>query len=177
VIRAPGYWSRGPGFDSRRYQIFWEVVGLEQGPLILVSTTEELLGRNISGSSIENREYGHGNPLSWPCDTLYLQKLALTSPTSGGRSVGQFTCRLRPWSLFVCYRKTCFDTKWSAAGCYNIMLLVIFGCFMNSFFLYHHWYFQLPFSCYPHLSSFLSIYIYIYIYIYHFSPLLFSLSR
>jgi hypothetical protein len=26
--------------------------------------------------------------LCWPCDTLYLQKLALTSPISGGRSVG-----------------------------------------------------------------------------------------
>jgi hypothetical protein len=24
------------GFDSQRYQIFWEVVGLEQGPLSLV---------------------------------------------------------------------------------------------------------------------------------------------
>jgi hypothetical protein len=42
--RAPGYRSRGPGFDSRRYQIFCEVVvGLERGPLSLVSITEELL--------------------------------------------------------------------------------------------------------------------------------------
>jgi hypothetical protein len=31
------------GFDSRSYHIFWEVVGLERGPLGLVSTTEELL--------------------------------------------------------------------------------------------------------------------------------------
>jgi hypothetical protein len=31
---------------------------------------------------------GHGNSLCWPCNTLYLQKLALTSPTSGGRLVG-----------------------------------------------------------------------------------------
>jgi hypothetical protein len=30
-------------FDSRSYKIFWEVVGLERGPLSLVSTTEELL--------------------------------------------------------------------------------------------------------------------------------------
>jgi hypothetical protein len=29
------------GFISRRYQIFWEVVGLERGPISLVSTTEE----------------------------------------------------------------------------------------------------------------------------------------
>jgi hypothetical protein len=30
------------GFDSWRYQIFWEVVGLEWGPLSRVSATEEL---------------------------------------------------------------------------------------------------------------------------------------
>jgi hypothetical protein len=37
VVRVPGYRSRDPGFDSRLYQIFWEVVGLERGPLSLVS--------------------------------------------------------------------------------------------------------------------------------------------
>jgi hypothetical protein len=41
-------------FDSRRYQIFWEVVDLERGPLSLVSTIEELLGRKSSGSGLEN---------------------------------------------------------------------------------------------------------------------------
>jgi hypothetical protein len=41
------------GFDSRRYQIFWEVVGLERGALSLVSTVEELLGRKSSGSGVE----------------------------------------------------------------------------------------------------------------------------
>jgi hypothetical protein len=43
VVRVPGYRSRGPGLDSRCYQIFWEVVGLELGPLSLVRITEELL--------------------------------------------------------------------------------------------------------------------------------------
>jgi hypothetical protein len=62
-------------------------VGLERGPLSLVSTIEELLGRKSSGSGLEIREYGRGDPLGLPCDTLYPQKLALTS-TSGGRSVG-----------------------------------------------------------------------------------------
>jgi hypothetical protein len=33
-------------------------VGLERGPLSLVSTIEELLGRNISGSGLESLEYG-----------------------------------------------------------------------------------------------------------------------
>jgi hypothetical protein len=33
-------------------------VGLERGPLSLVSTIEELLGNNISGACLESREYG-----------------------------------------------------------------------------------------------------------------------
>jgi hypothetical protein len=53
----------------------------------LVSTTEELLERKSSGSRLENREYGSRVPSRWPRDTLYPQKLALTSSTSGGRSV------------------------------------------------------------------------------------------
>jgi hypothetical protein len=64
-------------FDSRRYQIFWEVVGLERGPLRLVTTIEELLERKSSGSSVEIGEYGRRDPSRWPCGTLYLQKLAL----------------------------------------------------------------------------------------------------
>jgi hypothetical protein len=47
VVRVPGYRYRGPGFDSRRYSVFGEVVGLERGPLSLVSTTEELLDRKV----------------------------------------------------------------------------------------------------------------------------------
>jgi hypothetical protein len=52
-------------------------VGLERGPLSLVSTTEELLGRNArsSGFGLENREYGRGDPLRWLRDTLYPQKV------------------------------------------------------------------------------------------------------
>jgi hypothetical protein len=38
-------------------------VGLERGPLSLVSTTEELLERKNSGSGLEGREYGTGDPL------------------------------------------------------------------------------------------------------------------
>jgi hypothetical protein len=75
-------------FDSRLYQIFWEVVGLERGPLSLVSTIEELLGRKCSGYGLESREHGRREPSLWPRGNLYPQKLALTSPISGGRSVG-----------------------------------------------------------------------------------------
>jgi hypothetical protein len=76
------------GFDSRRYHVFWEVVGLEQGPLSLVSTIEELLGRKSSGSSLERRDYGPRDPSSWPGGTLYPKHLLLTSLTSDGCSVG-----------------------------------------------------------------------------------------
>jgi hypothetical protein len=38
-------------------------VGLERGPLSLVSITEELLEWKSSGSGLENREYGSGDPL------------------------------------------------------------------------------------------------------------------
>jgi hypothetical protein len=53
VAGVLGYISRGPS-SIRHYQIFWEVVGLERGPLNLMSTTEELLGRNSSGLYLEN---------------------------------------------------------------------------------------------------------------------------
>jgi hypothetical protein len=38
-------------------------VGLERAALSLVSTTEELLGRNSRAPGLENREYGRGDPL------------------------------------------------------------------------------------------------------------------
>jgi hypothetical protein len=75
------------GLDSRRYQIWCEVVGLERDPLSLVSTTEELRWRKSSESGLENREHGRRDPSRWPRGPLYQQKLTLTSPTSGGHSV------------------------------------------------------------------------------------------
>jgi hypothetical protein len=101
-----------PGFDSRRYQIFWEVVGLERGPLSLVSTTEELLERKSSGSGLESREYGRRGPPRCPCGILYPQKLALTSPTSGGRSVGIVRSRTHATEIFYYYYATfCIEKR------------------------------------------------------------------
>jgi hypothetical protein len=45
VVRVLDYRCRGPGFDSRALK---KVVGLERGPLSLVSTTEELLDRKVA---------------------------------------------------------------------------------------------------------------------------------
>jgi hypothetical protein len=81
-------------------------VGLELGPLSLVSTIEELLDRKHSWFCLENREYGRCVPSRWPRGTLCQQTLALTSPTGGGRSEFSFTlaylssrtpARLSPW--------------------------------------------------------------------------------
>jgi hypothetical protein len=95
VVQCQSSWLqiRRSGLDSRRYQIFQEVVSLERGPLCLVSTIEELLDRKGSGSDLESREYGRRVPSRWPRGTFYPQNLALTSPTSGGRSVGRVRSR------------------------------------------------------------------------------------
>jgi hypothetical protein len=42
MVRVPDYRSRGPGFESQRYQFFSEEVGLEWGPLSLVRIIELL---------------------------------------------------------------------------------------------------------------------------------------
>jgi hypothetical protein len=73
-------------------------VGLERGPLSLVSTIEEL----------ENREYGRGDPLRLPRNTLYPQKLALSSPTSDGRSVGIVRLRTKTTEFVVWWYIICF---------------------------------------------------------------------
>jgi hypothetical protein len=54
MIRVPCYRSRDPGFDSRRYQIFGELVGLERGLLRIVNVTEEILEWKNSGSGSRN---------------------------------------------------------------------------------------------------------------------------
>jgi hypothetical protein len=69
---------------SRFSEMYWVWNGVH---LSLVSTNEELLERKSSSSGLENQEYGRKDPLLWPRDTLYPQKVALTSLTSGGRSV------------------------------------------------------------------------------------------
>jgi hypothetical protein len=88
VVRVPGYRSGGPGFDSRALQEK-KVVGLEWGPLSLMSTTEELLGRNSSGSGLESREYGRRDSSrgTWH---LYPQKIG-TNFADKRRSLGRYS--------------------------------------------------------------------------------------
>jgi hypothetical protein len=76
------------GFDSRRYQIFREVVGLERGPLSLVTTIEEVLERKVAApvKKSENTAVRIRHADTW--HPLSTEKLTLTSPTSDCRSVG-----------------------------------------------------------------------------------------
>jgi hypothetical protein len=75
-------------------------VGLERGPLTLVSTTDELLEKKSSGSGQENSDYGRRDPCGWPHGTLYPQKLALTPLTRGGCSVSTVCSQTQP-TMFV----------------------------------------------------------------------------
>jgi hypothetical protein len=77
------------GFDSWHYQIFWEVVGLERGPLNLVGTSEDLLERNSSSSSLENRDYSHTDLPRWPRNTP-LSTIVGTNVAYKQRSLGQY---------------------------------------------------------------------------------------
>jgi hypothetical protein len=95
-------WSGGPEFDSLRCHILWEAVGLEQGPLSLVSTIEELLERQSRGSGLENWDYGRrGSTALTTRLPSTLKKLALTSTASGGRLFGIVRSRTQPTEFVV----------------------------------------------------------------------------
>jgi hypothetical protein len=76
-------------------------VGLERGPLSLVSTTEELLRRKSSGSGLEIREYGLRGSVTLTTWHLYPQKLALVSPISADRLVGIVRSLTQATELFT----------------------------------------------------------------------------
>jgi hypothetical protein len=94
VARVPGYRSRGPEFDSLRYQIFREVVGLKWGPLSLVSTIKELLGRNSSGSNLETETTVVGICHAYHVAPSIHKKFALTLPTRSCHSFGIVRSRI-----------------------------------------------------------------------------------
>jgi hypothetical protein len=86
-------------------------VGLERGPLCLLSTTEELLERKCSGSGLEIREYVRRDPSCSPSGILYPHKLALTSPKSVSRSFGIVRSRTQA-TEFLHREIGCEDDRW-----------------------------------------------------------------
>jgi hypothetical protein len=73
-----------------------------------------------SGSCLENQEYGRRDPSRWPRGTLYPQKLAIPSPTSGGRSVGVVRSRTQNMNFFVFFFTTIQNADMGGiyASCY-----------------------------------------------------------
>jgi hypothetical protein len=121
IYICPPLWSCGQEFlaidpEARvRFPALTEkkAVGLERGPLSLLSTTEELLGRKSSGSCLEIREYCVKDPSRWPRGSLYPLKLALTSPTDDGRSVGIVRSRTQATEFsLVVLQSICRYPKW-----------------------------------------------------------------
>jgi hypothetical protein len=102
VVRVPGCRSGGPSSIPGATRFFWEVEILERGPLGLVSSIEELLEREGSGSGLEIQEYGSRDPSCWPRGTLYPENVG-TKPTSGDRYVGIVRSRSKTTEVFYFY--------------------------------------------------------------------------
>jgi hypothetical protein len=66
-----------------------------------MSINEELFDGKVAAPDLKiSKINGRGDPLRWPRYTLHLQKMALTSPTSGGHSVG-FCLRTKATDAFM----------------------------------------------------------------------------
>jgi hypothetical protein len=97
-------------------------MGLEQGPLSLVSTIEVLLERKNSGSGLESREY------------------CLRDPTSDSRSVDIVRLRTQTMEFFICKRtelgklhayreltRALENYQWSRQPCFEGAAILIGG--------------------------------------------------
>jgi hypothetical protein len=87
VVRVLSYRFRGLGSIPGTI-IKNKVVDLERGPLSLVSTTEELLDRKVAAPVYKTENTAIGIRHADHVAPSIRKKLAITSPTSGGRSVG-----------------------------------------------------------------------------------------
>jgi hypothetical protein len=113
------------------------------GPLSLVNTTEELLGRNNSGAVLEGRAHGRGDPLRWPRDILYPRKFTLTSLTSRVHWVGIVRSRTKATELvnrckkentLLFYTTNNLNKNGLHIYIYRVLIqwtcLLMFGCFL-----------------------------------------------
>jgi hypothetical protein len=73
-------------------------------------------------AGLENREYGRGFPSRWSRDTLYHQKLALSSSTHGGPSTGIVRSRTQATELVEYIQLRKCKTKQVFLGKSNALL-------------------------------------------------------
>jgi hypothetical protein len=76
-------------------------VGLERGPLSLVSTTAELLDRKVAAPVYKIENTAVGNRHADHVAPSIRKTLAITSPKSGGRSVGIVRSRIQTVEFFL----------------------------------------------------------------------------
>jgi hypothetical protein len=99
VVRVLGYRSGGPGSipcTTRK-----NVVGLERGPLSLVSTTDELLVRKIATPIYKTEYTAVGIRHADHVASSIRKMLVITSPTSGSRSVGTVLSRTQTMEFSI----------------------------------------------------------------------------
>jgi hypothetical protein len=75
-------------------------MGLERGPLSLVSTTEELLDREVAAPVYKTKITAIGIHHADYMAPSIRKKLVITSPTIGGRSVGIVRSRTQTMEFF-----------------------------------------------------------------------------
>jgi hypothetical protein len=100
VVRVLGYRSGGPGSIPSTTKKK-KVVGLERGPLSLVSTTEEILDRKVAASVYKTENTAIGIRHADHVAPSIRKKLAITSPTSGGRSVGIVRSQTQTMEFYI----------------------------------------------------------------------------
>jgi hypothetical protein len=87
---GPGYRTRGPGSipgATRFSEKQWVWNGVHSASWVQPRSDLE---EKVAAPGLEFRDYGRRDPSRWPRGTLCPQKLALTSPTSGGCTAGIF---------------------------------------------------------------------------------------
>jgi hypothetical protein len=63
AVRVSGYRSRGPGFDSRRFQIFWDAAGLERVHSASWGQLRSYLKEIVAAPVKKTETNDRGNPL------------------------------------------------------------------------------------------------------------------